>query len=71
MQNKIVTVVYDRKKKLIKKGYGKVEIRIYFGMNQRKYVTIHSCDPFQWKEYQESEELRNQIAIYKHVVNRW
>jgi integrase len=69
MEKEIVTVVYDRKKEVVTKGFGKVEIRIYLGNKAFKYVTIHKCDTFQWKEYQESEELRNQIAIYKHVVN--
>ena len=68
MQNEIVTVIYDRKKEVAKKGFGKVEIRIYLGNKVRKYVTIHNCDPFEWKEYQLSEELRTQIAIYRHVV---
>lgn len=68
MQNEIVSFVYDRKKEIEKKGYGKVEIRIYLGNKVRKYVTIHSCDPFEWKEYQKSEELRTQLAIYRHVV---
>ena len=68
MQKEIVTVIYDRKKEVIKKGYGKVEIRIYLPNRTRKYVTIHSCDPFQWKEYQNSEEMRTQLAIYRHLV---
>ena len=70
MQNEIVTVVYDRKKEVCKKGFGKVEIRIYLGNKIRKYVTVHNCDPFEWKEYQQSNELREQLAIYKHVVRR-
>ena len=68
MQNEIVTVIYDRKKEVAKRGFGKVEIRIYLGNKVRKYVTIHNCDPFEWKEYQLSEELRTQLAIYRHVV---
>lgn len=68
MQKEIVSVVYDRKKEVVKKGLGKVEIRIYLGDGVRKYVTINNCDPFAWKEYQQSEELRTQVAIYKHVV---
>ena len=71
MEKEIVSVLYDRKKEVVTKGFGKVDIRIYLCNKTSKYVTIHKCDPFQWKEYQESEELRTQIAIYKHVVNRW
>ena len=68
MNKEIVSVCYDRKKEVIKKGYGKVDIRIYLGNKTSKYVTVHSCDPFEWKEYQNSDELRTQLAIYKHVV---
>lgn len=68
MKKEIVTVVYDRKKEVVTKGFGKVEIRIYLGHKSFKYVSIHSCDPFQWKEYQHSEEMRTQLAIYRHLV---
>ncbi len=69
MQNEIVTVIYDRKKDVKTKGFGKVEIRIYLPHRVRKYVTIHSCDPFEWEEYQHSEEVRAQITIYKHIID--
>ena len=68
MQKETVAVVYDRKKEVIKNECGKVEIRIYLGNQACKYVTIHRCDPFQWKEYINSEELRTQLAMYKHLV---
>lgn len=68
MQNELVTVIYDRKKEVMKKGYGKVEIRIYLGNKSSKYVTIHSCDPFEWREYRHSEDLQTNLAIYKHLV---
>ena len=68
MKKELVTVVYDRKKEVTKTGRGTVEIRIYLGNGVRKYVKVSSCDPFEWKEFQRSEELRTQIAIYRHVV---
>ena len=68
MQKDFVTVVYDRRKEVTKNGHGAVEIRIYLGNGVRKYVTIHTCNPFEWKEYQNSEEVRAQLAIYRHIV---
>lgn len=68
MKKDFVTVVYDRKKEVTKTGRGKVEIRIYLGNGVRKYVTLISCDPFEWKEYEQSDELRTQCAIYRHVI---
>ncbi|MBP5381491.1 MAG: phage integrase SAM-like domain-containing protein [Bacteroidaceae bacterium] len=68
MQKEIVSVIYDRKREVLNKGFGKVEIRIYLANRVRKYVTIHSCNPFEWKEYQYSEEVRAQVTIYKRIV---
>ena len=65
-----LTVVYDRKKRVEKTGFGKVELCIYLGNGVRKYITIHSCDAFEWKKYQQSKELRHELAIYKHAVER-
>ena len=69
MKKDFVTVIYDRKKEVTKTGRGKVEIRIYLGNGVRKYVTLQSCDPFEWEEFQGSEELKAQVAIYTHVVD--
>lgn len=69
MKKELVDVVFDRKKEVEKCGYGKVEIRIYLGKGIRKYVTVSSCDPFEWARYQTSVELQTQVLIYKHVVN--
>ena len=68
MQKECVTVVYDRRKEVTKTGRGSVEIRIYLGNGVRKYVTIHNCDPFEWREYQHSEELHTHLVIYRHVL---
>ena len=68
MKKEFVTVVYDRKKEVTKTGRGKVEIRIYLGYGVRKYVTVNSCNPYEWTEYQYSEELRTQVLIFKSLV---
>lgn len=68
MQKEILSVIYDRKKEVLTKGTGKVEIRIYLGNKAFKYVTIHKCDPFAWKRYQVSAELRTQLLIYKNLI---
>lgn len=68
MRKESVSVVYDRKKTVAKTGIGKIEISIYLGTGGRKYVTIHSCNPFEWKEYQRSKELKEQVAIYRLVL---
>jgi len=69
MRKANVMVVYDRKKRVTTTGLGKVELSIYLGNGVRKYVTIHSCNPFEWKVYKESQELRDEIALYQLVLN--
>ncbi len=68
MKKNFVTVVYDRKKEVTKSGQGKVEIRIYLGDGVRKYVTVCSCNPYEWTEYQYSDELRTQVLIYESLI---
>ena len=43
MKKEIVSVVFDRKRTLDKKGEGKVEICIYFNRIERKFITIKTC----------------------------
>ena len=69
MNKNCVTVIYDRKKEVSKVGRGKVEIRIYLGNGVRKYVTVNTCNPFEWKDYEHSDELRTQLVIYREVIN--
>ena len=40
MATKNVTVIFDRKGKVLKNGSGEVEIRIYLCRNQGKYIKV-------------------------------
>jgi hypothetical protein len=42
MQQKNVSVIFDRKGVAAKKGRGKVEIRVYLDRNVRKYIVVGS-----------------------------
>ncbi len=68
MKKEFVTVVYDRKKRLEKTGKGKVELHIHLNCNERKYITIKECTPLEWKRYQQSNELRMEIAVYQTIA---
>ena len=70
MRTETVTVVFDRKKRLEKTGIGKVDICVYLGRTERKYITIHSCTQQNWVKYQKSEELKMQIKMYQQVIER-
>ncbi len=70
MRTEFVSVVFDRKKHLSTKGEGKVELCIYLGRNERKFVTIKTCNPISWERYQKSNELRKQFSMYHQVVQK-
>lgn len=68
MAKKIVTVIFDRKGNLEKKGKGEVEIRIYLTREQRKYIKLCTTTAKGWKYYQKSKELKEQCSLYEDIV---
>ena len=69
MKKEFIKVVFDRKKRLDATGEGKVELSIYLGKSERKYITIRSCTAFSWKTYQKSTDLKMQIAMYQQIID--
>ena len=70
MKTKFVSVVYDRKKRVNATGEGQVELCIYLSRTERKFLTVHKCNPLAWARYQKSNELRTKVAMYQDVVQR-
>lgn len=68
MQKNYVTVVFDRKKQIGAKGVGKVEIYIYLSRDQKKYITLKSCSEREWKTFQHSVTLANELAAYNSII---
>lgn len=68
MKKQFVTVVFDRKKRLENTGEGKVELHIYLRRDQRKYITLKTCNAISWRRYQKSEELKSEIQLYEQVI---
>lgn len=69
MKKEIVSVVFDRKRTLDKKGEGKVEICIYFNRIERKFITIKTCSSLLWQKYQKSKELKMEVKMYQQLVD--
>ena len=69
MKKELVSVVFDRKKRVETTGEGKVEICIYLSRTERKFITITTCNAISWKKYEKSTELRDKVMAYKHIVN--
>ena len=70
MKKKIVSVIFDRKKRVPTTGEGKVELCIYFCRTERKYITIHTCSLISWKKYQKSNELKMEVSMYEQIVEK-
>lgn len=70
MKTEFVSVVYDRKKRVNATGEGKVELYIHFSRREKKYVTIKTCNPIAWRKYQDSDELRLELAMYHQVAQK-
>jgi site-specific recombinase XerD len=68
MATKNVTVIFDRKGKVLKNGSGEVEIRIYLSRNQRKYIKVCTTTSKGWKFYQKSKELKEVCEKYEEIV---
>lgn len=62
------SVVYDRRGDAPKRGISKVEIYIYLGMGQKKYIALRDCTPMEWKKYQKSPDLAQQLKEYEAIV---
>ena len=68
MATKNVTVIFDRKGNLLKKGTGKVEIRVYLSATVRKYIVVGETTKKGWKSYENSKELKAQCEKYEEIV---
>ncbi len=48
MKKELVSVVFDRKKRVEATGEGKVEICIYLSRTERKFITVTTCNAISW-----------------------
>ena len=71
MATKNVTVIFDRKGKVLKNGSGEVEIRIYLSRNQRKYIKVCTTTSKGWKFYQKSKELKEVCEKYEEIISSY
>ncbi|MBQ9355902.1 MAG: tyrosine-type recombinase/integrase [Prevotella sp.] len=63
-----VQVLWDRKKVADKKGYGHIEIIIYFTKKERKHISFGKCTPMEWRRLENSKEIREQVKKYEGIV---
>ena len=63
-----VSVVYDRKKMLKKRGVGAVEIRIYLARDQRKYYSVGMASPQEWKGIAQRADISAKMENFQRIV---
>ncbi len=68
MEKKFASVVFDRRNQVEKLGYGKVDVCVYLRRGERKFITLRDCTPIDWKKYQQSKELRMELAVYQNIA---
>lgn len=66
---KFCRVVFDRKKKCQKCGFGAVEIIVLVTHANRKYINVkNKCTAAEWKVFAKSKELSDLLDYYQGVV---
>ena len=68
MVKNAVKVHWDRKNLCERRGHGYIEISIYLGAGQRKFVTIGSATAMEWLRINKSKELKKEVEKYEAVV---
>lgn len=69
MKTENVTVIFDRKKKENRLGYGKVEFQIYLGKGQRRYITYGNATSETWPVVEMSKEVQATLSRYRQIVS--
>ena len=69
MTKRYVSVVFDRKKNALKKGVGKIELRICLTQTCRKYFVIGECTPMQWEVQKNSKAIEAEKQKYEKIAS--
>ena len=63
-----VTVIFDRKKQAAKRGSGKVELRIYLGRTERKYISLGDFPAEKWEKFASSPQVKAERRKCEQIV---
>ena len=69
MTQKYVSVVFDRKKKALKTGMGKIELQIRLTRTCRKYITVDECTPLQWRKRKLNPDIITEQMRLEKIVS--
>lgn len=63
-----VTVIFDRKKQAAKRGSGKVELRIYLGRTERKYISLGDFPIDKWEKFASLPQVKAERRRCEQIV---
>lgn len=63
-----VTVIFDRKKQAAKCGSGKVELRIYLGRTERKYISLGDFPIDKWEKFASLPQVKAERRRCEQIV---
>lgn len=69
MEKKFVDVIFDRRKKYPKKGFGFIEVRVYLGRNTRKYFNMGNSTPEKWEVDAHSSEIKALVKRCEEILS--
>lgn len=64
-----IDVLFDRRKLYEKKGFGYLEVRVYFARRDVRYVTVGTSTPDEWEKDAKSKETLEVISQCEKIVN--
>ena len=63
-----VTVIFDRKKQVEKRGSVKVELRIYLGRTERKYISLGDFPAEKGEKFASSPQVKAERRKCEQIV---
>ena len=63
-----IDVLFDRRKLYEKKGFGYLEVRVYFARRDVRYITVCESTPQKWEEDAKSKETLEIISQCKKII---
>lgn len=69
MEQKMVTVIFDRRNLCAKRGFGYLEVRVNLGHKVRRYVTVGTATPNDWEVLASSPETKATIKQCEGILS--
>ena len=64
-----IDVLFDRRKLYEKKGFGYLEVRVYFARRDVRYITVCETTPKKWEKESKSEQTQEIISQCEKILS--